>query len=201
MRPRRRRSSPPVAVRRGYTLLELLIVVVVLGLAAALLVPNLVRRDTYAAEVALRRLVADITFAQADALASQGYRRVHFRQVETEQGSRLGVGWGVYEIEESQLEGEIDPDLLAAVRDPLAGGEQSMELDLLDDPRYRGISLRGIDFDGGRGWITFDPLGGTIGPDGVPGTGGSLELRSDSLTFRVSIQPFTGKVSVARVDP
>lgn len=201
MTPRGSRFRPAVDAGRGYTLLELLIVVVVLGLAAALLVPHLVRRDTYAAEVALRRLVADITFAQSDALAGQGYRRVHFRQVDTEQGGRLGVGWGVYEIDESQLAAELDPDLLVPVRDPLAGGAQAMELDLLADPRYRGISLRGIDFDGGRGWITFDPLGGTIGPDGVPGTGGSLELSSDNLTFRVSIQPFTGKVSVSRVDP
>lgn len=189
------------ARRRGYTLLELLIVVVVLGIAATLLVPHLVRRNTFAAEVALRRLVADLTFAQSDALAGQGYRRLHFHEVETAGGSRIGVGWGVYRIDEGQLDAPIDPSLLEPVRDPLAGGGQAMELDLLSDRRYRGVSLRSIAFDGGSPWITFDPLGGTIGPDGAPGAGGSLELTSDNLTFRVAIQPFTGKVSVSRVDP
>jgi prepilin-type N-terminal cleavage/methylation domain-containing protein len=194
-------STRPPRLRSAYTLLEMLIVVAILAIAAALLVPNLVRRDTFTIETVLRKLVADLTFAQSDALADQGYRRVHFDRVEIEPGVFVGTGWGVYEIGEGQIGVEIDPEVATAVRDPLAGGGQAMRLSLLDDTRYRGVSIRAIDIDSGRNWLTFDPLGGTIGSGGVPGTGGSLEVRSDSLTYRVSIDAFTGKVSVARVDP
>src|SRR5262245_40596117 len=63
---------------RGYTLIELIIVIAILALAAALLVPNLVGRDTMTLQTAMRMLIADLSFAQSDALANQGYRRVVF---------------------------------------------------------------------------------------------------------------------------
>ena len=179
--------------RRGYTLLELLLVVAILAIAAILLVPSLVRRDTYAVEAALRRLVADITFAQSDALAGQGYRRVFF--------DPEGGGWSVARVPESQLSLPFDPQTADYVRDPLASGEgQAMVVDLAGDSRFSGVRLESIQLDGSRNWITFDPLGGTIAEAGVPGTGGSLVVRSDNLTYRVEIDAFTGKVSIARAE-
>jgi prepilin-type N-terminal cleavage/methylation domain-containing protein len=178
--------------RRGYTLLELLLVVAILAIAAILLVPSLVRRDTYAVEAALRRLVADITFAQSDALAGQWYRRVFF--------DPEGGGWSVARVPESLLSLPFDPQTADYVRDPLASGGQAMVVELANDPRFAGVRLDSIQLDGSRNWITFDPLGGTIAEAGVPGTGGSLVVRSDNLTYRVEIDAFTGKVSVARAE-
>gem|GEM_PF-581127 len=221
--------------RAGYTLLELIIVIAILAIAATLLVPSLVRRDTYAVEAVLRRLVSDVTFAQSDALADQGYRRVYF--------DPTGLGWSVVRLEESQLglpfdpdtaefvrdplaSGEqqmvmdlaadrryagvrleesqlglpFDPDTAEFVRDPLASGEQQMVMDLAADRRYAGVRLEGIEIDGSRTWITFDPLGGTISEGGVPGTGGVLVVRSDNLTYRVGFDAFTGKISVAAAE-
>jgi prepilin-type N-terminal cleavage/methylation domain-containing protein len=179
--------------RRGYTLIELLLVVAILAIAALLLVPSLVRRDTYAVEAALRRLVADITFAQSDALAGQGYRRVFF--------DPEGRGWSVARVRESALGLPFDQETADYVRDPLASGDgQPMVVELDRDPRFAGVRVESIQLDGSRNWITFDPLGGTIAEAGVPGTGGSLVVRSDNLTYRVEIGAFTGKVSIARAE-
>lgn len=182
-----------VVERRGYTLLEILLVVTVLGIAATLLVPNLVGRDTYAVEAVIRRLVSDVTFAQSDALAGQGYRRVWFEPD--------GSGWSVVRLEENELGLPFDPITAEYVRDPLAAGEgQPMVMDLDDRRRYGEVSLLDIAIDGNRNWITFDPLGGTIAEGGVPGTGGQMVLSSDNLTYRVLFEPFTGKISIARAE-
>lgn len=179
--------------RRGYTLIELLLVVAILAIAALLLAPSLVRRDTFAVEAALRRLVADITFAQSDALAGQGYRRVHF--------DPEGTGWSVSRVAESALSLAFDAETADYVRDPLASGpDQDMVVDLTSDRRFAGVRIEQVQLDGTRHWMTFDPLGGTIAEAGVPGTGGSLVVRSDNLTYRVEIDAFTGKVSVARAE-
>lgn len=179
--------------RGGYTLIEILLVVAVLAIAATLLAPSLVGRDTYTVEAALRRLVADVTFAQSDALAGQGYRQVQF--------DPEGNGWSVVRLEESQLGLPFDPQTAVYVRDPLsAGATQPMICDLVADRRFAGVHLESIQIDGSQTFITFDPLGGTIAGGGVPGTGGSLLMRSDNLTYRVEFDAFTGKVSVTRVE-
>ena len=58
-------------LRRAYTLAELIIVVAILGLAGALLIPRLINADTFSVQAAVRSVIADITFAQTDALAMQ----------------------------------------------------------------------------------------------------------------------------------
>ena len=50
----------------------------ILGLAGALLVPRLINADTFTVQAAVRSVIADITFAQTDALAMQKVRRFQF---------------------------------------------------------------------------------------------------------------------------
>ena len=64
--------------RRAYTLIELLIVIAILGISSALLIPRLVDADTFSIQAAVRSMVADLTYAQTDALAMQKIRRVQF---------------------------------------------------------------------------------------------------------------------------
>ncbi|MHC4827474.1 MAG: prepilin-type N-terminal cleavage/methylation domain-containing protein, partial [Planctomycetota bacterium] len=67
-----RMASPArTPAARGYTLIELILVMALLALAAALLVPHLVGRDSLAVQAAIRLLIADLSFAQTDALANQ----------------------------------------------------------------------------------------------------------------------------------
>jgi general secretion pathway protein H len=74
------RMASPVRTpaARSYTLIELIIVMAVLALAAAMLVPQLVGRDSLTVQAAIRLLIADLSFAQTDALANQEFRRVVF---------------------------------------------------------------------------------------------------------------------------
>lgn len=66
------------SISRAYTLIELLMVVAILGIAASLLVPQMIGLGRLETSSAVRHLIADITFAQSEALASQGYHRIHF---------------------------------------------------------------------------------------------------------------------------
>jgi prepilin-type N-terminal cleavage/methylation domain-containing protein len=63
---------------RGFTLVEILCVVVVLGIAAAMIVPSIGTRDDLNAESAARVVMADITYAQSRAIATQTMQYVQF---------------------------------------------------------------------------------------------------------------------------
>ena len=66
------------SVRSAYTLGEMVIVLTILGIAATLLIPHLRDRGDTEIQAAARQLVADISWAQCDAVAGQGFRRLHF---------------------------------------------------------------------------------------------------------------------------
>jgi len=91
------RSNHPIprALRKGYTLIEVLIVVTILGLAGALLVPYLSSKGDFDTQSAVRTLIADISFAQSDALANQGFRSVYFYPD--------GTGWCLVRASEDSL--------------------------------------------------------------------------------------------------
>ena len=59
-------------VRRAYTIVELVIVVAILGIAGMLLVPNLIDRDTFAIQAAVRTVISDIVFAQVGCARQPG---------------------------------------------------------------------------------------------------------------------------------
>jgi prepilin-type N-terminal cleavage/methylation domain-containing protein len=163
-------------LRRGYTLIEVLIVVTILGLAGALLVPYLSSKGDFDTQAAVRALIADITFAQSDALANQGFRRVHFFDD--------GTGWCLVRVAEDDLAEPFDPAVADYVYDPLASN---------------AVRVQAVDLDGGKRAITFDELGGTVGAGGLPGTGGRIVLTSPQATYQVDVSPVTGKVRVTRL--
>ena len=67
--------------RRAYTLVEILIVVAVLGIAGALVIPSMSQTGVLRIQAAVRTLVADMTFMQADAMAFQSRRVMVFGRV------------------------------------------------------------------------------------------------------------------------
>lgn len=177
---------------RGYTLIELMIVMAVLGLAGALVVPNLVDRDVMTAEAAVRQMISDLSFAQSDALAHQEYRRVQFLAD--------GRGYAIIRISEATFEDAFDEATADYVDDPLAkrGGRQYI-VDYTDDDRWDGVTIESISVDSGNDFITYDPLGGTIRSGLVPGTGGTIRLTFDGASYDITVAPFTGKLTVVKV--
>lgn len=186
------RSVP--AVRRAYTLIELLIVVGILGLAGAILIPHLVQGDTLTAQGVVRQIIADITFAQSDALAHQQMRRLHFYED--------GTGYCIYKVPDGSLASEFDPDTVDYVNDPLApAGEFNAYIVRFDqDEGYEGITIADVNLDSGNEFLTFDELGGTVTSTGLPGTGGTLVVNSPNASFRITVAGFTGKLTVEELD-
>jgi prepilin-type N-terminal cleavage/methylation domain-containing protein len=58
------------ARRRGFTLVEILTVVVILGIASAIIIPQMGTRDDMRAKAAARTLVADLIYAQNLAIST-----------------------------------------------------------------------------------------------------------------------------------
>ncbi len=180
-------------IRRGYTLIEVLIVVAILGLAAAVLIPSMSGRGDFDTQAAVRALIADINFAQSDALANQGFRRVHFFDD--------GSGWCLVRVDESALSVPFDPATADYMQDPLSGAHNggTYATRFVDDERFSTVRIEGVAIDGSGRDVTFDELGGTVASGGLPGTGGTLILRSPDAAYQLQLSPLTGKVRVTRL--
>ena len=187
-------STPhhPSLRRRGYTLIELLITIAVMGLAAAIVVPQFSGTDSMRVQAAVRNIIADITFAQADALAHQEYRRVHFYDD--------GSGYAIVRVTNADYAAAWDDDTADYIFDPLATGASAGQyiVDLTADDRFEGVVITDVDIDNGGADIVFDPMGGSIMSGDVPGVGGSIDLEAGDNSYTISIAPFTAYLTVVK---
>jgi prepilin-type N-terminal cleavage/methylation domain-containing protein len=180
-------------VRSAYTLIELLIVIALLGMAGALLVPNLVGRDSMTTQAAVRRAISDIVFAQSDALAHQELRRVQFLPD--------GRGYCLIRVTDADFTAAFDEASADYISDPLApGGMTNYVMDFTADERFLGVTISEINLDGGSvDYFTFDEIGGTVLAPDSPGTGGSFKVNGPGVSFQINIAPFTGKLTVQQL--
>ncbi len=181
-----RRSPTILTARRGYTLVEMLIVIVILGIMGTMVIPSFGSTNVLRTQAAVRTIVADITFAQSDALSFQEQRAVVFDETEN-----------MYTLVEV-TGGTIDADA-DALYDPQGPG-QRYRVDL-DDLDFGGAFIENISFNGGASLI-FDELGGPTPAASSTGlsTGGSLEVVGPQARYRINVAPFTGRVTVDRID-
>ena len=202
---KRRTGRARNRLRTGYTLVELIIVITLLGTAGALLVPHLVNLEALEAQAAVRTVIADLSFAQSDALANQEFRRVHFYED--------GRGYCIIRVADADFfkafdysDGAPVADAPEYIIDPL-GGDGLLEryiVNFVDDDRWKTVRFESVTIDGvtlapDGADITYDELGGTVSSPGVPGTGGTIVINADGERYEISIAPFTGKLSVQRL--
>ena len=176
--------------RVGWTLLELLTTVVVLAISAFVLIPYASSGASASGQSATRMAVTEILAAQMDAVATQGFRRIHFFSD--------GTGWCVEKIDSNQLSNEFEFETANFAQDAVESQGQSQQsiTRFTEDSRFRSISIENILFDGANLEVTFDPTGGIVAQDGAPSTGGSFELHSGEHEWQIQIAPLTGKVTV-----
>ncbi|MGQ0627059.1 MAG: pilus assembly FimT family protein [Phycisphaerales bacterium] len=178
-----RRTFVRNATARAFTLIEMLVVVAVLGIAGALIIPAMGSVGTLRVQAALRTVVSDLTFAQADAIAFQEKRALVF---DTEDNSYYVAAVPGTTINEENI-----------LYNP-AGPANRYRVDLKQN-NFAGARISGADF-GGKAWIIFDDLGAPITDldNDTPGPGGMLTLTGSDQTYRIVVEPFTGRVTVRK---
>lgn len=172
-------------MRRGYTLIEVLVVVTVLGIAAAMIVPSMGSAGVLRIHGAVRTLISDITFAQSDALAYQTRRAIVF-----------DLNAETYAI------CEVNGSTVVPADDALYVSSGTSERYIVDLNRveFGDANLVKADFDGSN-TLVFDELGGPVKtPSGdEPLAAGLITLAGPDSTFEISIEAYTGRVSVEKV--
>jgi len=164
-------------LQTAFTLIEVLAVVVIIGLAGAIVVPSLMRPGTLGVQAASRMVISDILIAQNEAIAFQTTRGVIFEPAENRYrltdaaGTTLNASWKA------------------------GGTAANYIIDFDTDTRFGGVTLEAPDFNNGtppQNILQFDPLG-------APLNGGTVDLVAAGLRYRVSVAPFTGRVTIAPV--
>jgi Tfp pilus assembly protein FimT len=173
-------------IARAYTLVEMLVLIVILGIAGAMVIPAMGQTGVLRIQAAVRSIVADITFAQMDALAYQEQRALVFDEDANSYAVVQVIG-GLIDVDANTLYDSKGPG-------------QRYIVDL-NEERYGGSAIQNISLNGGD-TIIFDELGGPIASAGSSelSDGGTLEITGQFSTFRINIAAFTGRVTVTRLD-
>jgi general secretion pathway protein H len=171
---------------RAYTLVEVLVVVMIMGIAAAVVAPATSQAGVLRIQAAVRTLVADITFAQMDALGYQEQRAVVF-DVDTNSYTLVQINGSAIDVENDAL---YDP----------RGAAEKYTVDFNREV-FGGTVIESVDFDGDNVLI-FDEMGGPVATPGSStlSDGGSVVLTGPLSRFRVDVAAFSGRVTVTRLD-
>lgn len=176
---------------RGFTLIEILTVVLILGIASAIIAPQIGSRDDLKARAAARVLVSDLIYAQNLAIAQQKIMYVKF-----------DAGAENYRLMQSPAAGgEIPHPITKDAKfitqfGPVGGSRMS-------DVRIQSATFNGVDTAFRPEYtLVFDELGtpyvysydGTIGTNEM--LDGAVILRCGDHTITVNIERYTGEITV-----
>ena len=159
-------------LNRAYTLVEVLVVIVVLGIAGAIVVPQMLNAGQLGVQAAARMIIADMHYAQNDAVAKQQPRFVEFDpdadtyKLTDADGNTIDLQWRI-------------------------GAGQQYQVNFAQDNRFRGVEMESADFDG-EPVLAFDMLG-------TPEAGGKVVLKYNDQLYEIRVAPFTGRITVEPV--
>jgi len=172
--------------RCGFTLIEILVVVVILGIAGAIIVPQLGTRDDRKVEAAARAMIADLIYAQNVAITQQSEQYVAFNVTAPPCSYSL-----------------VRSSDMTIIQHPVNKTPYTVVFGSNGSYGMTEITLVSADFVGqsNRTYHTvgFDELGSPVvynGSASEPMTSGSMVIRAGIYSLRISIEPFTGQISV-----
>jgi prepilin-type N-terminal cleavage/methylation domain-containing protein len=164
----------------AFTLVEILAVVIILGIASALIIPQLSSRDDLKARSAARLIMADLIYAQNQSIAMQ---RMHY--------VKFDVNDGKYTMLES-----VSPD--TAIPHPVTRDSAFVTRFGQAGTGLRDVQLVSVGFNG-QVVLAFDELGTPHyynGTTTAPLTTGEIIIRSGSHKMEIGIEPYTGEIHV-----
>jgi prepilin-type N-terminal cleavage/methylation domain-containing protein len=172
--------------RYGYTLIEVLVVVTILGIAAAVVTPNLSQAGVFRIQAAVRTLVSDISFAQMDALGYQEQRAIVF-DIDNNIYTLVEVPGSMIDVDNNAIYDINRNDQRYVVS--------------FDRDEFGGTVIESAEFDGDNVLI-FDEIGGPVATAGSStlSDGGSVVLAGPLSRFRVDVAAFTGRITVTQLD-
>lgn len=183
--------APAFRRKRGFTLIEILTVVLILGIASAIIAPQIGSRNDLKVRAAARVLISDLIYAQNLAIARQKIMYVKF-----------DAGAENYRLMESPaVNGEIPHPVTKDAKfitqfGPVGGSRMS-------DVRIQSATFNGVDTAYRPEYtLVFDELGTpyVYSYDGTVGTNelldGAIVLRCGDNTITVNIERYTGEISV-----
>jgi prepilin-type N-terminal cleavage/methylation domain-containing protein len=179
--------NTPRTTRSAFTLIEILCVVVIIGIAAALVVPEIGSRDDLKAAAASRILMADLVYAQNRAITLQ---KTQYLKFETDPGR-----YGLY----------TSPGM-AMVTHPV--NLTNYEMLFGSTPGLKDATLVSADFVGQAGatqhTLAFDDLGTPLACNAADGTtdtlrSASIVVQAGAYRLAVRVEPYTGALKVENV--
>jgi len=156
--------------RNGFTLAEILVVLVILAIATAVVVPRIAGMGDLQVASAARMALADMQYAQNEAIVSQTPVTVVF-----------DVNNGQYELQHG------DGTLLTH---PV--NKKAFRVRFAATSGVEDVSILAASFSG-QTKVTFDALGS-------PSSNGEVTLIAGGHRQRLTVAPVTGRMSVAVVD-
>jgi prepilin-type N-terminal cleavage/methylation domain-containing protein len=177
---RRAIASSSAALARGsraFTLVEILVVIIILGIASAVIIPQIGSRDDLKASAAARVVMADLVYAQNRAISQQRPQYVSFSAQQ-------------YLLSESTG--------LAAITHPVTKNPYTITFNAdnatVDDASLSSWSI------GGANVLGFDELGAPFKFDGVStttlGAAAQIVVQAGDKQLTIQVEPFTGETTV-----
>ena len=162
--------------QRGFTLIEIVVVVVVMAILAALAIPNLSSQDDLTASSTARMVLADLLYAQSQAIESGVPEVVSFTVAN---GSGNGDGGGY------SLAGLTNPVTLLPYNRSFGLGAPSP---------FSAAAIAGVMLGAPSSTeVTFGPLGQPVGLTSQ----GVIELQCGAMIEKVLIEPDTGNITIS----
>jgi prepilin-type N-terminal cleavage/methylation domain-containing protein len=164
----------------GFTLTEILCVVVILGIASAVILPQLGGRGDLKAGAAARVVMADLMFAQNRAISRQTPQYVVF-----------DVAAKKYRLQ--------DGSPMATITHPVNQKPYEITFGTGGDNGLTDVTLTSAEIDAGA-TLAFDELGAPYSYDTTLGltplTTGTIKVTCEGFEITISIEPSTGELTV-----